>query len=60
LTTNRGTPPCSRGGGARRRVNGERILYVPDPDPKKVVDRLGVIGGHNGDQVLHEIRVRVR
>lgn len=35
------------------------ILYAPDPNPKQTVDRLAVIGGYNGDQVIHEICVRV-
>ena len=26
---------------------------------KKVVDRLGVLGGYHGNQVLHEMRIRV-
>lgn len=39
--------------------DGKPILHAPDPDPKKIVDRLAVLGGYNGDQILHEIRVRV-
>ena len=39
--------------------DGKPVLHAPDPNPKQLVDRLAVIGGYNGDQVLHEIRVRV-
>lgn len=39
--------------------DGKPVLYAPDPNPKQLVDRLAVVGGYNGDQVLHEIRVRV-
>lgn len=38
--------------------DGVPILWAADPEPKKVVDRLAVIGGYNGDQVVYEIRVR--
>lgn len=39
--------------------DGKPILHAPDPDPKKIVDRLAVLGGYNGDQIIHEIRIRV-
>jgi hypothetical protein len=39
--------------------DGKPILWAPDPQPQKPIDRLAVIGGYGGDQVLHEIRFRV-
>lgn len=48
-----------RSGGIWCLFDGKPVLYAPDPDPKKIIDRLSVIGGYNGDQVIHEIRVRL-
>jgi hypothetical protein len=59
LTPGRHTMQLSRRGGQIWcLLDGKPILYAPDPDPKRVVDRLAVIGGYNGNQVVHEIRVR--
>ena len=47
-----------RGGYVWCLFDGKVVLAVPDPDPAKRLDRLAVIGGYNGDQVVHEIRAR--
>lgn len=47
-----------RGGAVWCLYDGKPVLYAPDPNPKQVIDRLAVIGGYNGDQVIHEIRFR--
>jgi hypothetical protein len=39
--------------------DGKPILYAADPDPQKTIDRLAVIGGYHGGQIVHEIRVRI-
>lgn len=39
--------------------DGEPILWADDPQPDRVIDRLAVIGGYGGDQVLHEVRIRL-
>lgn len=38
--------------------DGKPILYTPDSNPKAVVDRLAVLGGYGGAQVVHEIRIK--
>jgi hypothetical protein len=40
-------------------VNGKPAGWSPDPDPKHMIDRLAVLGGYGGEQVVHEVRVRV-
>lgn len=39
-------------------VDGKPAVFATDPNPKAVVDRLGVLGGYGGDQIVHEVRVR--
>ncbi len=39
--------------------DGKPILWAADPDPKKPIVRLAVIGGYGGAQVVHEIRIRI-
>ena len=39
--------------------DGKPILYTVDSNPKAVIDRLAVLGGYGGAQVVHEIRVRM-
>lgn len=38
--------------------DGKPVLYTADSNPKAVIDRLAVLGGYGGAQVVHEIRVR--
>lgn len=47
-----------RGGRVWCLFDGRPVLFAPDPDPKKRVNRLAIIGGYNGAQVIHEIRYR--
>lgn len=47
-----------RGGMVWCLFDGRPILWAPDPQPGRPVDRLAIIGGYGGDQVIHEIRVR--
>ncbi|MEP0767336.1 MAG: fibronectin type III domain-containing protein [Fimbriimonadia bacterium] len=49
-----------RANGVWLLVDGSPIVWAPDPDPKVVVDRLAVIGGYGGEQVVYEIRYRSR
>ncbi|MGV3617368.1 MAG: fibronectin type III domain-containing protein [Fimbriimonas sp.] len=39
-------------------VDGKPVIYTTDPNPKAIVDRLAVLGGYGGAQVVHEIRIR--
>jgi hypothetical protein len=39
--------------------DGKPILWAPDPNPKVLIDRLAVLGGYGGNQVVHEVRYRV-
>lgn len=39
-------------------LDGKPLIYTPDANPKAVVDRLAVLGGYGGAQVVHEIRIR--
>jgi hypothetical protein len=48
-----------REGGVWLLLNGKPIIWSPDPNPDAVVDRLGALGGYNGQQVIHEIRYRI-
>lgn len=47
-----------RGGAVWLLVDGKPVLYASDPNPKQPVNRLAVIGGYGGDQILYEIRIR--
>jgi hypothetical protein len=47
-----------RNGGIWCLFDGKPILYARDPDPKKLVNRLAVIGGYTGEQVIKEVRIR--
>jgi hypothetical protein len=38
--------------------DGKPILWAADPTPQKPVNRLAVLGGYGGEQVVHEIRVK--
>lgn len=38
--------------------DGRPVIWAKDPDAQKVVDRLAVLGGYDGAQVVHEVRVR--
>jgi hypothetical protein len=59
LTPGEHTVQLSRRAGAIWCLyDGRPVLYAADPDPKKRLDRLAVIGGYNGDQAIREIRVR--
>ncbi len=59
LTPGKHTLQLSRkSGGIWCLFDGKPILYAPDPDPKKVIDRLAVLGGYDGDQIIHEVRIR--
>jgi hypothetical protein len=49
-----------RGGGVWLLVDGKPVVWAADPNPTAIVDRLAVIGGYGGEQVVHEIRYRVR
>jgi hypothetical protein len=40
-------------------ANGKPILWAPDPNPKAAVDRLAILGGYGGEQVVREIRYRL-
>jgi hypothetical protein len=40
-------------------VDGKPVITAVDPDPQRVVDRIGMIGCGDGQQVLHEMRVKV-
>jgi hypothetical protein len=48
-----------RGGNIWCLVNGKVVLWAVDPRPKERVDRFAVIGGYGGDQVVHELRIRL-
>lgn len=39
-------------------VDGKPAAYATDPNPKAVIDRIGVLGGYGGEQVVWEIRFR--
>jgi hypothetical protein len=39
-------------------LDGKPILFAHDPAPKKIISRLAVFGGYNGEQTIKEIRVR--
>jgi hypothetical protein len=47
-----------RNGGLWLMVDGKPVVYTRDPNPKAVIDRLAIIGGYNGNQIVHEVRVR--
>lgn len=40
-------------------VDGKPIVWSPDPNPKAAVDRLCILGGYGGDQVVREIRIKL-
>lgn len=40
-------------------VDGKVAGYSVDPNPKAVVNRLAVLGGYGGEQVVHEVRIRL-
>ncbi len=48
-----------RNGSVWRLLDGKPILHASDPSPEKPMDRLAVIDGYNGAQVIKEIRYRV-
>lgn len=39
-------------------VDGKPVVWAIDPNPKALVDRIGVLGGYGGDQIVHRIRLR--
>lgn len=39
-------------------MDGKPLVWSADPNTKAVIDRLAVIGGYGGNQVVHEIRIR--
>lgn len=39
-------------------LDGKPLLYARDPDPKKPIDKIAVIGGYTGAQVIKEMRLR--
>lgn len=48
-----------RGGRVWALLDGRAVLWAKDPRPGAVVDRLAVLGGYGGEQVVHEVRYRV-
>ncbi|MFG0284793.1 MAG: fibronectin type III domain-containing protein [Phycisphaerales bacterium JB039] len=61
VSPGRHTMQLSRRGGVIWGLwDGECILWSYDPRPQQVVDRLAVLGGYGGAQVVHEIRLRTR
>ncbi len=38
--------------------DGKPIAYGADPSPEKVVTRLGFLGGWDGKQIIHRVRIR--
>ncbi|AIE85347.1 hypothetical protein [Fimbriimonas ginsengisoli] len=48
-----------RGGELWLLVDGKPAVYATDPNPKAVLDRLGLLGGYGGDQKVYEIRIKV-
>jgi hypothetical protein len=47
-----------RGGEVWLLMDGKPLIWAPDPNPKVIVDRLAILGGYGGQQVVHEIRYR--
>lgn len=39
-------------------LDGKTVGWAPDPSPKAVIDRLAILGGYGGEQVVREIRIR--
>jgi len=39
-------------------LDGKPAVFATDPNSKAVVDRLAVLGGYAGGQIVHEIRIR--
>lgn len=39
-------------------VDGKAVAFGADPNPAAVVNRLAILGGYDGSQVLHEVFVR--
>lgn len=39
-------------------VDGRPVLWASDPSPTAAVDRIGVLGGYGGSQVVHQIRLK--
>jgi len=39
-------------------VDGKTVAWAPDPNPKVTIDRLAIMGGFGGEQVVHEIRIK--
>lgn len=39
-------------------LDGKPAAFATDPNPKAVIDRLAVLGGYGGAQVVREIRIR--
>jgi hypothetical protein len=59
VTPGRHTMQLSRHAGTVWSLwDGQPILWAADPEPKTVVDRLAILGGYGGNQVIHEIRYR--
>jgi hypothetical protein len=48
-----------RGGEVWLLLDGKVVGYGLDPSPKAVIDRLAVLGGYGGNQIVREIRVKV-
>jgi len=40
-------------------VDGKPVVFSPDSNTKAVFDRLAVLGGYDGEQVVREIRIRI-
>lgn len=40
-------------------VDNKPVLWAPDPNPKAMVDRLAILGGYDGRQVVREIRIKL-
>ena len=48
-----------RGGLVWGLFDGTPILWAKDPHPDRIVNRLAALGGYGGEQVLHEMRIKV-
>ncbi len=40
-------------------VDGKPVVFAIDPSPQAIVDRLAILGGYGGAQVVHEVRLRL-
>jgi hypothetical protein len=39
-------------------LDGKPTVWAADPSPDATIDRLAILGGYDGDQVVHEVRIR--